>query len=49
MLFPLFKKKCPLGKPLSLRLIESLFLGGTEGAGSPERAWGGGQAQAGLW
>lgn len=38
MPFPSFLKKRPLGKPFSLLLTERLFLGGTEGTGSPERA-----------
>lgn len=41
--FPSFLKKCLLGKPFSLLLTEKLFLGGTEGTRSPERARPGGR------
>lgn len=45
--FPSFLKKCLLGKPFSL-LTEKLFLGGTEGTRSPERARPGGRCGLGC-
>lgn len=46
--FPSFLKKCLLGKPFSLLLTEKLFLGGTEGTRSPERARPGGRCGLGC-